>query len=369
MQGVATLLAAILGGPSTLAVYQRADWSLGFQDRYFWAEPGQDSFVGRCCALLKIYSSDFGYLPPHFERNLTIFENGQGWADILPCYTGVPQHFRHLLPFMLASLTKHYDYLDQNLDAAHPLRHSQVWVSGILRRLIPHVQTGNFENVVTGMKATGIPPSVVQLKAIDELKEQVRQYTMTAEANHKRLIQELPEAITIKLLDNIQVNGAAPLTADRVTGIITGAIEQSQATMLAAMTKMFDNRVGAASSAPSGGFDGASQATGAQHPNAAFKWADGTLHNVPEGFVLAKYVPVYSMRLRRMNLEFKLCFVFLNSFSVHSHGHTVSAFCSYFSCGILAMRTARYCRTKTPSWRATSWHRKEVKYCCQKSQA
>jgi hypothetical protein len=44
-KGVATFLTGLLGGPSTLALFQRTGWSTGVQQRYLF-EGGQDQYAG-----------------------------------------------------------------------------------------------------------------------------------------------------------------------------------------------------------------------------------------------------------------------------------------------------------------------------------
>ena len=55
-KGTATFLSAMVGGPSPVSIYLRADWSLGVQKRYILEGGGNDQLAGRAAAGLDINS-------------------------------------------------------------------------------------------------------------------------------------------------------------------------------------------------------------------------------------------------------------------------------------------------------------------------
>jgi len=56
------------GGPTAIAIYLRAGWSLGnVQQRYILAGDGGDQVCGRAATGLKITDPSFAALPPHFN--------------------------------------------------------------------------------------------------------------------------------------------------------------------------------------------------------------------------------------------------------------------------------------------------------------
>jgi hypothetical protein len=103
-KGIATFLSSVPGGPSAIAIYLRAGWSLGaVQHRYiFEGEGGSDQLCGRAASGLCLTEPEFATLPPHFDLSsgevLTLAE----WEHILPGYsTFYPQQFRQVLLFLL----------------------------------------------------------------------------------------------------------------------------------------------------------------------------------------------------------------------------------------------------------------------------
>lgn len=278
-KGIASFLGGILGGPPTMSIYMRADWSIGLQDRYFWSDAGQDCFVGRCAAGLNFNSTEFGSLPPHFAPGLNVFNgSNHSWSSILPCYEHLPASFGNVLPFLLASLCCHRKFLDETLHQMHPLRSSPVWTCGILEHVSPHIQAGVFENKATGMVATGIPPHVLQLRELAAIQQELRELKSSMNSN----FTNLPGTLKNDLLDNFQINGAVPVTMDAFRGFAHEMKELIEAQAAAAQRRGHASGDIESSAA-------ASKANSSLLRPAGFLWADGQYHGVPEKFVLSKY--------------------------------------------------------------------------------
>ena len=174
-KGIATALANSPGGPSAVNIWLRAGWSLGqVQSRYIFEGAGGDHFVGRAATCISTSDIEFAALPPHFdETNGPLLTVGE-WEDILPGFsTFYPDTFRVALPFLLASLVYHRQWLQDTLPAAHPLFKQRVWTSGIVQRLSNKVLTGTFKNPVSNMIATGVPPMVMLGNRIIDLEGKV----------------------------------------------------------------------------------------------------------------------------------------------------------------------------------------------------
>jgi hypothetical protein len=107
-KGIATFLGGHPGGPSSVAVWLRAGWSLGsVQSRYIFESAGGDQFVGRAATGLDVNSLEFSCLPPHFDIKDSVLTT-ELWEEILPGYiTFYPIEFRAALPYLLASLVYH----------------------------------------------------------------------------------------------------------------------------------------------------------------------------------------------------------------------------------------------------------------------
>jgi hypothetical protein len=63
---------------------------------------------------LPIGSSDFSILPPHFDDSNVISE--EIWKYLIPYY----DDFKATLPFLMASMCYHADWLNDNLYSNHP---------------------------------------------------------------------------------------------------------------------------------------------------------------------------------------------------------------------------------------------------------
>jgi hypothetical protein len=163
-----------------MSIWLRAGWSLGAvqQSRYIFEGAGGDQFVGRAAAGLNINCIDFAILPPHFNSRDGQVLTTSEWNDILPGYETYPECFRVAIPYLLASLVYHSEWLQSTLPAQHPLFLQRVWTSGIISRLKSKVHLGRVFNQATGMKSTGIPPSVVILGEFSELKARVQHIHM-----------------------------------------------------------------------------------------------------------------------------------------------------------------------------------------------
>lgn len=150
-KGIATYCSGFIGGPSVIAIFLRAGWSLGHvQDRYIKFSDGSDQFCGRIAAGLNFHGgSQFAVLPPHFESSEVLTHDQ--WMDICPGYNDYPSGFQACLPYFLASLVFHYDWWAAknamgkyvNISSKHPILQARVVTSGIISTLKEKV-LGNF---------------------------------------------------------------------------------------------------------------------------------------------------------------------------------------------------------------------------------
>jgi hypothetical protein len=161
-KGVVTFALSFPGGPSVIAAYLRACWSLGqVQHRYiFEGEGGADQFLGRVACGLPLDEIEFTALPPRLQPDHTI--TPEKWKEIYPNYDDVPKSFRGVLPYLLASLVHHSDFLANRLPPNHPLFRCYAWTSGFIAELKPFVLSGCQKCPITHMKATEIPPFITR---------------------------------------------------------------------------------------------------------------------------------------------------------------------------------------------------------------
>jgi hypothetical protein len=244
---------------SAVQVYLRAGWKLGnVQDRYIFAGPGGDQIVGRAVAGLPTNDRNFAILPPHFTLDDVELINTIGWENIMHSYASYPSCFRRVIPFLLASILFHLDWLKENLSDGHPLWNSRLFVNHITvnvsaasvsdtlsgsssvsatqrgpRRVefITHfksrVLTGCGRCVHTGMQATGIPPHLVISNEIAELREMITTVGSNM-SNQVHVMQteilngltSLPGLLKESLMENFQIDGVSPLSRMDVENLI-----------------------------------------------------------------------------------------------------------------------------------------------------
>lgn len=103
------------------------------QDKYLFQEPGGDQLCGRTvCGLPRISSTiEFDILPPHFNVEASRLLNGTFWNGILNGYDRYPSGFKRALPYFLASLLYHHDYLRSVFQPSHPIFLSPVFTRNV----------------------------------------------------------------------------------------------------------------------------------------------------------------------------------------------------------------------------------------------
>jgi hypothetical protein len=211
-KGIATFLSGTPGGPTAINIYLRAGWSLGpVQSRYILEGEGGDQVCGRAATGLPLTDVSFANLPAHFlteEDGITSEE----WEQILPGYSSFyPQSFREVIPYLLASLVHHRQYLRdlQLVHPRHPLFLQYVWTSGILDKVKDKVGAGCNRNPTSKMFATGVPPHLVLANRIAEMQTGI---DIMREDIISR-IEKLPEELKVSLLENFRLEGVIPIAA------------------------------------------------------------------------------------------------------------------------------------------------------------
>jgi hypothetical protein len=213
-KGVTSYLGTQPGGPSNIAIFLRAGWSLGaVQSRYIFEGEGGDQYVGRAATGMSISDADFTVLPPHFAQKHEIL-NTEEWEDILPGYsTFYPMTFRVAIPYLLASLVHHRQWLAETLPNNHPFFMTRLMRNKtILDTLVPLVLTGHNINKESGLSATGIPPHIVISERLRTVEKSITEFRQSYSEN----FNSLPEKLRDSLLSNFQVNGAVPITHNQV---------------------------------------------------------------------------------------------------------------------------------------------------------
>jgi hypothetical protein len=285
-KGIATFLCGMPGGPTAIAIYLRAGWSLGnVQQRYILAGDGGDQVCGRAATGLKITDPSFAALPPHFDLTngppLTV----EQWDEVLPGYSSFyPNKFKPVLTYLLASLVYHRDFLQQRLHPSHPLFHQRVWRSGILVQLQSKVLCGRFINEVSGLEASGVPPHIVIANQLMKVEARLK----AVEEDLLKRIEELPEALKRSIMENFVVNGTVPITRHDVEAIVNHIVNNSTSQLIAAFQALAQSTQTAQSGSVHGSVGGGMAQNGSLEGDTGRKYAsfvwNGRFHPVPEGF-------------------------------------------------------------------------------------
>jgi hypothetical protein len=222
-KGAASFCAGMMNGPSTVQVFLRAGWSLGnVQDRYLFAGAGGDQLTGRVLSGLPFNDTAFASLPPHFDQEgLRLIS----WDSILPLHSRLPHTFKQALPYLLASICYHEEWLRSTLPAHHPLFSTHLFASGSVPSLQRHLLTGCNRCPITGMMATGIPPHLVMSNGLTDVVKQ----TQLLKAELLSRCAELPAELTNAMLSKFSINGAIPLTVDDMRVMLNSVVAQMRA--------------------------------------------------------------------------------------------------------------------------------------------
>jgi hypothetical protein len=222
-KGAASYCAGMMNGPSTVQVFLRAGWSLGnVQDRYLFAGAGGDQLTGRVLSGLPFNDPAFASLPPHFDQEgLRLIS----WDSILPLHSRLPHTFKQALPYLLASICYHEEWLRSTLPPHHPLFSTHLFASGTVQSLQRHILAGCNRCPVSGMMATGIPPHLVMSNGLTDV---VKQTQLLKEELLSRCA-ELPAELTNTMLSKFSINGAIPLTVDDMRAMLNSVVAQMRA--------------------------------------------------------------------------------------------------------------------------------------------
>ena len=113
-------------------VYLRAGWTLGnVVDRYVMGGAAGDQRVGRVVCGNPTTSIRFAALPPRF-RSEDMEELVQaGLSTVFPHYDELPETFKGVVPYLVASVVYHQDWMRGNLPQDHPIFSSPVFTRPI----------------------------------------------------------------------------------------------------------------------------------------------------------------------------------------------------------------------------------------------
>lgn len=196
-KGAATYACGLTNGPHSDSVKLRMDHTIGgTDDKYINIQAGADKMVGRCVTGLDSNSDDFCYLPPTFVNY-----DGVNFAHVLPDgrLENASPSLRAAIPFLIASVIFHAEWLENNLPRTHPYFSSKLYRGGFGIAWSDKVKLYKRYCPETGLTMSGVPGYAQVARAVTELREQV---VRNHEDTTARL-DEMPERIGDYVLSRI----------------------------------------------------------------------------------------------------------------------------------------------------------------------
>jgi hypothetical protein len=296
-KGAGTYCLGQVAGPNPITVTLRMGHSLGkIRDKYIFHCEGGDQLCGRMVNGSDFTSEMFAILPPHFLPAANAILTEDFWTDMLPGYKEKPSGFRATLPFLLASLIHHEDFLRRELPPNNPIFRSRVFTQNeSLAALRPLIKLGVGRCPYTGMQATGIPPHLAISGKIEELMKKIEKIEDVLKAQNVYMKEVLPSKVSDHVVDdirqNFQVTGVMPVTLKDIQGLLADVkiAMDNQYTM---MTEFVEKKLEEQAASQSNRAHSRTSVNG-QWNWAEYQWsADNNVHMVPEGWRLPVQVPV-----------------------------------------------------------------------------
>ena len=215
----------------------------------------------------------------------------------------VPECFKSAVPFLIASVVYHIDWLKEHLPETHSFFNSRFYRDGVIqrKRFDEKVEGGEFYCEKTKMQATGIPPNINVLRELAVVKESVEEASCVVEERvacleskleevYERVeehVKKLPADLTQELLQHFSVNGALPLTETNLANLEERLAER--------IRSLIDERVNGIGDGATAGADAEDNGSGGSGGGTAplapssiqthlFMWSNGKMKRAPEAF-------------------------------------------------------------------------------------
>ena len=144
------------------SIYERAGWSttnISRNSNNFSIVGGQDEMVGRLLCGLPLIENKFCALPPHFIDIKSITD--VDWEYMVSGYTNYPLCFQFAIPYLVASVIYHREWIRNNLPRNHPFFVSRFHTLQLGEKFQYLIVAGNRYCPYTSISATGIPESMI----------------------------------------------------------------------------------------------------------------------------------------------------------------------------------------------------------------
>ena len=176
-KGAITLVSAgCTVSPPMAAICLRAGWSMGpVKDRYIHYEKAGDQFVGRCATGISSLRKDFATSPVYWEfteeGETTTSSIDQIIENNFASMEEVEGKTFNLLPFLFASISFHFNFLDTHMPIEHKMRSSPLFIAAagadVQRCAVVRFPWNATQHTPF---FTGIPPHVMMMTELEGLR-------------------------------------------------------------------------------------------------------------------------------------------------------------------------------------------------------
>ena len=232
-KGVATMVAAgCTVSPPIVSICVRAGWVMGgVKDRYLKRESAGDQYVGRCAAGLDQLSKRFSVSPPYFDfsainealERARLKKRIEQWLHSRILEEGeLSASSKHIVWTCFASICFHHSFLTNKLHEECSFRASLIFRDipdeflNLARVAYP------WDSTVDTPKITGVPPHVLLMAEIEELKIKFDALQVTIKSDMKDALDERgvggSEYHTNSILEAIKESEARMLSGVNGTG-------------------------------------------------------------------------------------------------------------------------------------------------------
>ena len=182
-----------------------------------------------------------------------------GWNNILPDYDNYPESFKRVVPFLLASLVYHQDWIRSTFSRKHPIFNQEIFTKtftykhdnvtekiNIMHYFKGKVLLGKGRCDETNLQATGIPDHLIIADQIVTLKNQIELLSKTLQQNqeeirkgHELIIKEILDALSQQpsqlrsmILENFRVENVVPISSRDIERMLNERDERMFARMI-----------------------------------------------------------------------------------------------------------------------------------------
>jgi hypothetical protein len=139
-----------------------------------------------------------------------------------------PDEFKMAIPFLVASVIYHREYLQNALPSNHLLFTSRLWTQNYHVRLAPYVVCGVFRCPHTGLTATGVTLNTAIMTSVKEVTTEVAQLRQEVESITEKLTNTIPRECVNLILDNVNISGTQPVTRQSLVELEGRLVEAIQ---------------------------------------------------------------------------------------------------------------------------------------------